>query len=152
VDFYTAKGWQDAFHQSFLEIKPYWSKAIAKGKALGYAETLAGRRFGLEFWSGEDRWSTESSSINHPIQGSGADMKELAIRELATHYPEQLFWFDLHDGLHMLVPVDYPESKLLEARAMLDNIDYEKEWGVKLDVPLTWDVQVGERWSSLKEL
>lgn len=152
VDFFKAKEWQDAFFHNFPGIKPYWSKSIRKGKELGYAETLGGRRFGLEFWDKENRWGTESSSLMFPIQGSGADMKELALRDLSRHYPEQIFWFDLHDGLHMLVPVDYPDSKILETREMLNNLDYAAEWGVNLTVPLTWDAQVGARWSELKEL
>ncbi len=152
VDFMTAVGWQNAFHKPFPGIKQYWKVAIDTGKTLGYAASLAGRRFGLEYWTGDSRWSTESSAINHPIQGSGADMKELALRELSKHYPELIFWFDLHDGIHMLAKLDYPDSKLIEARDMLDNLDYKAEWGVDLSVPLTWDVQVGACWSELKEL
>lgn len=152
VDYQTVDKWSKAFHTSFPCIKNYWSKSIANGRAMGYAESLGGRRFGLNYWGKDDRWSTESSAIMHPIQGTGADMKELGIRELARHYPDFMFWFDLHDGLHMLVDEDVPNSRLLEARDMLDNIDYKAEWNVDLQVPLLWDCSVGPRWSELKEL
>lgn len=152
VEFMVVKGWQTLFQSAYPGIKKYWGAAIQAGKDLGYAETLGGRRFKLDFWSKDDRWSTESSALMFPIQGTGADMKELGLRELAKHYPEQIFWFDLHDGLHMLVPEDYPDSKLIEARGMLDALDYTSEWGYTPEVPLTWDVSVGANWSLLKEL
>lgn len=152
VEFLTVQQWQSIFFTAYPGIKTYWKAAIAKAKVQGYAESLAGRRFGLEFWSEKYRWGTESSALMHPIQGSGADMKDLALRELTRFAPEQLFWFDLHDGLHMLVPEDMPDERLLETRDMLDNIDYQEAWGVEMKVPLTWDVSVGENWSKLKEL
>jgi len=152
VDFNTVKKWSNAFHTNFPGIKAYQQKAIDKAKSCGYAESLGGRRFGLTEWRDDFMWATESSAIMFPIQGSGADMKELGIRELARHYPHFEFWFDLHDGLHMLVDEDVSNEELLEARDMLDSIDYKKEWGVDLTVPLTWDCSVGPRWSELVEL
>ena len=152
VDFNKAKTWQDAFHRLYPNVKAYWKDAIAKAKQQKYAVTLAGRRFYLMFWGEKDQWATESSAINHPIQGSGADMKDLAIQEIHKHFPEFEFWFDLHDGLHYEVPVDVPDARLIECRSMLDNLDYKAWWGVDLKVPLTWDASVGARWSELEEL
>lgn len=152
VDFLQAKSWQDTFQGLFPGIKKYWSKSIDKGKTLGYTESLGGRRFQLEHWSGDDRWSTESSALMFPIQGSGADMAELGLRELCKHFPDFIFWFSLHDGHHFLVPKSTSNERLFEAREMLNNINYEKEWGCKLTVPLLWDVSRGSNWSELKEL
>lgn len=152
VDFFKAKGWQAAFFASFPGIKKYWKRAINTGKTMGYAETLAGRRFRLMFWGKEDRWSTESSALMFPIQGSGADMKDLAIQEIHKYFPEFIFWFDLHDGLHYQVPVDVPNERLIEGRDMLDALDYAKWWGYTPSIPLTWDVSEGPRWSKLEKL
>jgi len=152
VDFMTAASWQNTFHRGFKKIKPYWTSAINKGKLTGYAESMAGRRYKLDFWDKESKWSTESSAINFPIQGSGADMKDLAIQEIGKYFPEFEFWFDLHDGLHYEVKNDVPNSRLIECREMLNKMDYGKWWGYTPTVPLTWDVQVGSRWSELKEL
>ena len=151
VDFYTAKGWQDAFFDLYPGIREYWGDAINMGKTYGRAETLAGRQFALTYWDKENQWKTESSAIMHPIQGTGADMKDLAIQEIHKHYPEFIFWFDLHDGLHYQVPEDVPMERLLECRQMLDDLDYEQWWGYKNSVPFTWDVSVGPRWSELEE-
>lgn len=152
VDFITAKRWQEAFFRSFPKIAIYWKRAINDGRANGYAESLSGRRFYVSEWQKDSRWGTESSCIMHPVQGTGADMKNLGMRELAIHYPEFIFAFDLHDGLHYWVEQAVPNSRLLEAKELLNNIDYKKEWDVDLKVPFTWDVSVGERWSTLEEL
>lgn len=151
VEHLQAKQWQDTFFQLFPGIKSYWGQAIIAGKTTGYARTLAGRQFKLYYWDKENRWSTESSAIMHPIQGTGADMKDLAIQEIHKHYPEFIFWFDLHDGLHYQVPEDTPMEILLECREMLNDLDYELWWGYKPSVPFTWDVSVGARWSELEE-
>ncbi len=152
VDFMKAKSWQDAFHHAFPDIKKYWKRAISEAKAQGYAVTLAGRRFRLVYWDKENKWSTESSAINFPIQGAGADMKDLAIQEIDKHFPEFEFWFDLHDGLHYECPIEVPDSRLIECREMLNNMDYKKWWGVQPVVPLTWDASVGRDWAQSKEL
>lgn len=151
VDFFTAKHWQEAFFHLYPGIQDYWGDAIARGQTYGHAKTLAGRHFGLSYWDKANKWSTESSAIMHPIQGTGADMKDLAIQEIHKHFPEFIFWFDLHDGLHYLVPEEVPLERLLECREMLDDLDYEKWWGYKNSVPFTWDCSVGPRWSELKE-
>lgn len=152
VDFGKAKSWQDTFFRSFPDVKKYWKRAINTGKSLGYAETIGGRRFKLQFWSADNRWSTESSAIMMPIQGSGADMKDLAIQEMHKKFPQFIFWFDLHDGLHYQVPNDTPDKDLIKAREMLNRLNYEKWWGYTPSIPLTWDVSVGPRWSGLEEL
>ncbi len=152
IELPIAQKWQSIFHRSFPGIKNYWKHAIKLGKEMGYAETYGGRQFKLQYWSGDWRWGTESSAINFPIQGSGADQKELAIWQMQVHFPEFIFWFDLHDGIHYLVPNDTSNEELLEARDMLDALDYKKWWGVDLKVPLKWDCQVGKNWAELEEL
>jgi DNA polymerase I-like protein with 3'-5' exonuclease and polymerase domains len=152
VDFMTAQNWQTTFHRELPGVKEYWKSSIATAKMQGYTETMAGRRFRLMYWDKENQWSTESSALMFPIQGSGADMKDLAIQEIGKHFPEFEFWFDLHDGLHYEVPNEIPESRILECRTMLDAIDYGKWWGYTPTVPLKWDASVGARWSELKEL
>lgn len=152
IDFMKAQGWQTTWKQSYPGVQQYWKDAIAKAKLAGYAETLAGRRFRLIYWGKEDRWSTESSAIMMPIQGSGADQKDLAIQQINELFPEFEFMIDLHDGLFYEVEQEVTTERILECREMLDNIDYKKWWGKMPDVPLLWDASVGSRWSTLKEL
>jgi DNA polymerase I-like protein with 3'-5' exonuclease and polymerase domains len=152
VDFMTAASWQNTFHRGFKQIKPYWTSAINKGKLTGYAESMAGRRYKLDFWDKESKWSTESSAINFPIQGSGADMADLAIQEIGKNFPDFELWFTLHDGIHYEVPEATSNQRLLACKEMLNAMDYKYWWGYKPTVPLVWDASAGARWSELKEL
>ena len=152
VDFMTVKDWQDSWHRLYPGVKEYWKAAIRSAKELGYAETLGGRRFYLTHWSEDYRWGTESSAINFPIQGTGADMKELAVAVLTRKYPEFEYAFDLHDALFGYVDIDMPNSKLLEMRDTLDNLPYKEVWGVDLPIELPWDCQVGPNWGEMVEL
>jgi DNA polymerase-1 len=155
IDAKTAGKWQSGFHRGFPGVKRYWNSAIHQAKMFGYAATLGHRTFKIPermFNDKERRWAVESDSINFPIQGSGADMKELAIATLHKKFPDLLFAFDLHDGLFYYVKKGTPVSRLYEAREALDNLDYEAAWGWKPPVPMTWDGEYGPDWGHMKEL
>jgi DNA polymerase-1 len=152
VDFQTVINWKTAYLQTYPGIEHYWKTAIRKAKELGYAETLAGRRFYIDRWSQDYRWGSESSAINFPIQGTGGDMKELAVAVLTQKHPEFEYAFDLHDALFGYVDEDMPDEQLLVMRETLNSLPYESVWGVKPPIPLLWDCQVGPNWGEMKEL
>lgn len=155
LDFLTTKRFQDTYLRAYPGVKAYWTAAIRLGQELGFAETIAGRRFRLEFWDAENYWGTSSSAINHPIQGTGADMKELALANMTLKFPEFKFAFDLHDGLFFYLPVQCAKAikrKVIAAREMLNNLDYQSAWGWTPSVPLPWDASVGKNWGEMEEL
>jgi len=150
-----AKRWQSGFKRSFPGVPRYWTRAIQTAQRLGYAETIAGRTFLTPesfFNNKKDSWSTQSISINFPIQGSGADMKELAIATLHRKYPELLFAFDLHDGLFFYVKQGTPVQLLRDVQHTLDNLDYESAWGMTPSIPMTWDGEFGPDWGHMTKL
>jgi DNA polymerase I-like protein with 3'-5' exonuclease and polymerase domains len=155
VDLATAKEWRDTYTATYQGVPMYWQLAIERAQRAGYATTWADRRFGLDRWvKEEDRWATESNAINHPIQGAGADQKELAIAMLYARLPELEFGFDLHDGLFYYVPEDRPGlvELILEAKHLLDNLPYEKMWGWKPSIPLPWDASYGRNWGEMRKV
>lgn len=130
----------------------YWKDAIAVARCDGYAETRAGRRFGLTDWYGNE-WGTEQSAINHPIQGTGGDMKELAIATITPAFPELIFAFDLHDALFMWCKIeDLSKDLILAARDLLNNLPYADAWGWEPKVPILWDASVGSSWGKMREI
>ena len=146
------KLWQQSFHRSFPGIKQYWKSAMLAARTNGYAETLGGRRYYIPqryFDNKELRWHVDSASINFPIQGTGADMKELAIATVAEKFPELIFAFDLHDGLFYWAPIGTKVELYLEVKHVLDNLDYMKAWGWEKCVPLDWDGEVGSSWGDM---
>lgn len=153
VDFMTVVDWQRSYHSTYPGVKQYWKDAVRRAQEKGYAETLGGRRFYLSMWSGDRKWGTESSAINTPIQGTGADMKELAVAVLTRTYPEEFeYAFDLHDALFGYVDEDMPDSRLLDMRKTLDDLPYKEVWGFEPPIPLPWDCQVGPNWGEMREL
>lgn len=148
-----AQEWLETYKTLYKGIPEYWKNAIYVARQKGYAETLAGRRFKLEFWDEDNKWGTESSAINHPIQGSGADMKQLARAMMARHFPAFRWLFDLHDGLFYTTELtETLEADILRARNMLNNLPYEAAWGYKPSIPLPWDAEYGTSWGSLKKV
>jgi DNA polymerase-1 len=152
-----ARQWQSSFHRSFPGIKQFWKKAILSAQQNGYAETLGGRRFtiphNMMMSTDKDvKWRVESSAINMPIQGSGADMKELAIATVYEKYPELIFAFDLHDGLFYWAPIGTPVELYLDVQRTLDSLNYGDAWGWEQNVPLNWDGEAGPSWADMKDI
>lgn len=153
VDVETVRQWQAIYHQTYPGIRRYWRKAEHRARMNGYAETLAGRRYQIHRWGDADKWKSASSAINFPIQGSGADMKNLAISMIAKKFPELRFAFDLHDGLYYWCKVDDKmQAMLREANHCLDNLNYLGAWGWQPRIPLPWECKVGANWGEMKEV
>ena len=145
-----------AYHRTYQGVKQYWERKIRSAQALGYAETIAGRRVQLSGdWGGADtKWRLESTAINFPIQGIGADQKYLAmaaLKPLLTKYGGR-FYFELHDGLFAIWPTKVAEKAAREGQKLLSNLPYSKTWGFHSPIPLPWDCMIGPNWGDLKEL
>ncbi|MCK4825780.1 hypothetical protein KA005_59075, partial [bacterium] len=111
--------WNDAWKRLYKGIPNYWKEAIFKAKQRGYAETLAGRRFYIDRWI-KDRWASESSAIMVPIQGTGADMKYLAIALMRMTFPELAFWGEIHDEVIYVSRIKPTPEYLLKIKRVLD--------------------------------
>jgi len=140
-----------AYKRRYPGVQQYWSDAIYKAKASGYAETVAGRRFYLDMWSSH-KWMTESSAINFPVQGFGAEHKSLAIGACYEKYPEAVFSLDLHDGLWYSLPDDHGAELLLDMRDYISTLPYAEIWGLDLPVDLPFDAQLGTTFGNIKEI
>lgn len=151
---YEIRAWRDLYHHTYPEVKGYWDRAAKKAKALGYAETLGGRRYYIDKWGGDYEWPSSSSAINFPIQGSGGDMKNLAIATLNKEYRTQVeYAWDLHDGLFYWLPRE--KASLDLARSMqntLDNLNYKDAWGWEPRISIPWDLSIGLNWGEMKEI
>jgi DNA polymerase I-like protein with 3'-5' exonuclease and polymerase domains len=119
---------------------------------LGYAETYAGRRVQLNSVSG---WERDSTSINYPIQGSGADQKYLALAVARTKLPKYgaYFYMELHDGLFFICPNDKAEALCVDLLYSLSNLPYKQAWGVEFPIQFPVDAKMSNKsWGDLKEV
>jgi DNA polymerase-1 len=139
----------------YTQVPVYWRVQPAKCRRLGYAETLAGSRVQLiGDWSGKMKWPLESTSINYPIQGTGADQKYLAMSVLKDYMVGVggRMVLDLHDGLYWLVPKAKSMKALHDCKWLLDNLPYKRAWDFTPPVPLPWDAKIGPCWGMLEEV
>ena len=142
------------YKSTFPGVPNYWRDQICKCRTLGYAETFAGRRVQLTgSWSGRDAWQMESSSINYPIQGTGGDQKYLALavaRNLLPKYGGYVY-YELHDGLFFIFPLNVLEKAAVNMRYALSNLPYKQAWGVDLPITFPVDAKISaESWGDLK--
>lgn len=153
VSYAEAERWHATYHALYPGVKQYWRRAIQLARSRGYAETVSGRRCELspEHFA-EDAWAAESSAINFPIQGSGADQKELALAVVSAKFPELRFAFDLHDGIYWWAPEMPPhtlQSLLADLRQTLERLPYYI-WDWEPAVPYPVEIKSGETWGTME--
>jgi len=139
----------NTFSRMYCGIPNYWKEVVALSKSNGYTETMGGRRYKLSDWASH-RWATESSAINTPIQGSGADMKELALKAMFELVPEAPFLLDLHDATFNIMPEDRVEELSAECDKVLAEIDYNRHWKMELPIDLPYESAHGLNFSDVK--
>jgi DNA polymerase I-like protein with 3'-5' exonuclease and polymerase domains len=142
------------YQLSYVRVPEYWKKQIALTKARGWVETLAGRRVQVKGdWNGGWGWSMGSTSINYRIQGTGADQKYLAMMLLRPYLRDigASFAWDLHDGIYFYVPNARLHEAIAHIQPMLDNLPYQKAWGMTPPIPMPWDCKTGASWGDLKD-
>lgn len=165
----------DAIHGTYLtsytNVPEYWRNQINTVKDQGWVETITGRRIHVgfeddwfrlvpkkdnpqEYVEIDNQWKATSTSINFPIQGSGADQKYLALAILKNLLPKYdgRFYFELHDGIFLIVPDDKAEKALHEIRHALSNLPYRQAWGVNLPIQFPVDAKIGKSWGQLVEV
>jgi DNA polymerase-1 len=145
-----AKAFIDNYFATYSGISYYMIQIKEVARLQGYVTTLLGRRRSIpELRIPALRSAGERMAINMPIQGTAADIIKIAMVRL----PERLRAADLrarlllqvHDDLILEVPRD-------EVAATAAILRETMESAVKLDVPLTVDVKVGDDWESMTPL
>lgn len=141
------------YQRTYRGVPQYWISQISRVRAVGYVETMAGRRVQITGdWNGEWGWKMGSTAINYRIQGTGADQKYLAmslLRDKLIEY-DGYFAFDLHDGLYSFVPKDRSRAFAADVKSLLDDLPYGPMWGFIPPVPMNWDCKIGPNWGALK--
>lgn len=164
-----ARAIHGTYRTTYPMVPMYWKNQIALARRQGWVETVAGRRVhvGLEHtWSGhkfdkdnnfvpfDNKWGCESTAINFPIQGTGADQKYLALaalKDMLNEYNSRLY-FELHDGVYVLTPDHLADKFVRLVRDRLSNLPYKKLWGVDLPIQFPVDAKMGKAWGSLKKV
>ncbi len=149
-----AENYIKAYFGRFPGIQHYLDETKNKAKQKPYfVETLLGRRryfpvFGMPAGGAntQAQLRAEREAINHPIQGSSADIMKIAMirlhQTLQNNYQTRLL-LQVHDELVLEVPeAEVNDLTTIVAQTMSN--------AFTLDVPLKVEVSTGKNWLELK--
>ena len=147
IPFYEAKEMIDRYFEVHPGVRTYLDDVVVQAHKDGYAVTLFGRRRyipELKAKNAAQRGFGERTAMNHPMQGTAADIIKLAMRqvqdELAARDLGTRLMLQVHDELDLSVP----ESEVEEVSDLLTSV---MESVVELSVPLLVDVSAGANWA-----
>lgn len=148
-----AKDIVQGYRLAYPGVPAYWDRAIADARFRGVAQTRGGTTVKLATWGTDNDWRYESTAINFPIQGTGAEMKLLAMHELRELLLDNKirFAWDLHDGLYFYVPEQLGLAVCREIVNLMDALPYGKLCSWEPSVPMPVDCKTGPSWGQLKE-
>ncbi|MDO8429547.1 MAG: DNA polymerase [Candidatus Daviesbacteria bacterium] len=85
VDYKTAQSYIAEYFAQFSNVRDWMSKIVEEARKSGYSETIWGRRRYLPELNAPNKMLQafgERAAVNHPIQGSSADMIKKAMVEI----------------------------------------------------------------------
>jgi DNA polymerase-1 len=142
----AARDYIDRYFSRFAGVRRYMDDTKASAAALGYVETLFGRRIELPEIRGGNgplRAGAERQAINAPMQGTAADLIKLAMlavqKALDGENKATRMVMQVHDELVFEVP----DAEIEWARAEIPRL---MAGVAQLSVPLIAEVGVGLNW------
>jgi DNA polymerase-1 len=149
-----AKRFIEEYFARFPGIAKYMERTKQEAYEQGYVTTLLGRRRPLPDITSripQLAASAERMAINHPIQGTEADLVKSAMLAVDKHIREN----KLGDHVRMLLQVHdelVMEIRTSEVPAITEAIRKTMEHIYRLDVPLTVDAKIGDNWAEMEPL
>lgn len=150
-----AQEYIDRYFATYPKVKEYLDGSVASAKELGYAVTYFGRRRPIPELKSSNfmqRSFGERAAMNSPIQGTAADVMKIAMnavnmrlsgldkegRRTGKSFRSRIV-LQVHDELLIETALDeLSEVKELVRECM--------EGAIKLSVPLSCDINVGDSW------
>jgi DNA polymerase-1 len=141
----------DNYFAQYPGVKSYLEETKRHARERGYVQTLLGRRrYFPELRRGisdvSARNAAEREAINHPIQGSAADIIKIAMvrlhAELQARRLRAQMILQVHDELVLECPNDEVPSVVPLVRAVMEN-------AYPLESKLKVDVAVGQNWDEM---
>ncbi|KPL23671.1 MAG: hypothetical protein AMJ93_04160 [Anaerolineae bacterium SM23_84] len=141
------------YFAQFPRVQGYLARTKQQAQEQGYVETLLGRkRYFPELQSGSRAHGNLKAgalrmAINHPIQGTAADIIKIAMirlhNELQSRGLDSKMILQVHDELVLEVP----DSEVARVGQMVTSI---MEGAYALDAPLKVDIKTGRNWREME--
>jgi len=146
IDNTAAKNYITRYFERFAGVKRYMDETREQAKALGYVETVFGRRLMLpeiNSPNGPRRAAAERAAINAPMQGTAADLIKKAMVSVQQALDEQQRHTRVIMQVHDELVFEVPEAEVDWVRAEVPRI---MAGVAQLKVPLLAEVGVGPNW------
>jgi len=140
----------DNYFASYPKLKSYIDSVAAGVRETGYVETLFGRRRYLPDARSNNwqvRAAAERAAVNHPFQGTNADIIKKAMITIHDEVPgiADMLIMQVHDELIFEVPTAKVESVSRACKKIMEGV-------TKLRVPIIVDISTGANWGELEKL
>jgi DNA polymerase-1 len=142
----AARDYIDRYFARFAGVKRYMDETKANAAAVGYVETLFGRRIELPEIRGGNgplRAGAERQAINAPMQGTAADLIKLAMLAVQKTLDDEQRATRMVMQVHDELVFEVPEAELEWARVEIPKL---MAGVAQLSVPLIAEVGVGSNW------
>ena len=147
IPFAEAREMIDRYFEAYPGVRVYLDEVVAQARQRGFAETMFGRRRyipELRFSNAAQRAFGERTAMNHPMQGSAADIIKLAMREVARRMAAEGFRAKMMLQVHDELDFSVPEEEVEPLASLVKDV---MEHAVELRVPLVVDVSWGDTWA-----
>ncbi len=147
-----AENFIKTYFERFPKVREYIDSTKALAKRQGYVETLLGRRrYFPELQSGSRashnaRQAAERMAINAPIQGTAADIINIATIRLHRALQESDLRSRMILQVHDELIIEAPEEEVARVSPLMCRI---MEHAFDLDAPLKVDLKMGQNWGEL---
>ena len=149
-----AKEFIDRYFEGLPGVKKYIDDTLETAKKVGYVETLMGRRRPVpEINSNrfQEKSAAERTAINHPIQGTSADVMKLAMLAIQSEMRDKNLKSSMTMQVHDELVFEVADDELETMKEMVMRLMCEvPERELNLKVPLAVDVGVGTNWNNAK--
>lgn len=140
----------DRYYEAYPGVRTFLDNVVARAKQTGYAETMYGRRRHIPELKAKKpqlRGFGERTAMNHPMQGTAADIIKIAMARVSRRLEEEGFAahmiLQVHDELDFECPVDEVERLTAMVRDVMEHV-------VDLRVPLIAEASTGITWADAK--
>jgi len=140
----------DRYYAAYPRVRAYLDETVADAHREGYATTLYGRKRRIPELKSSNynlRSFGERTAMNHPMQGTAADIMKLAMLEVDRRLRAEGFSARMVLQVHDELVFEAPTEEVAPLSAMV----VEAMAGVaELSVPLDVSVASGSNWASAK--
>lgn len=140
----------DRYYEAYPGVRTFLDNVVVRAKQTGYAETMYGRRRHIPELKAKNpqlRGFGERTAMNHPMQGTAADIIKIAMARVSRRLEEEGFAahmiLQVHDELDFECPVDEVERLTTMVRDVMEHV-------VDLRVPLIAEASTGITWADAK--